>query len=134
MIDIENDIFNILAQAVRSEYPDIFLSGEYVKSPPIFPCISLVEMENKVYRRTQSSGHIENHIEITYELNVYSNKTAGKKAECKALTSFADGVLSSLGLTRTMLNPIPNLDDATIYRMTGRYQAIVSKDKIIFRR
>ncbi|HJA69240.1 MAG TPA: hypothetical protein H9664_04390 [Firmicutes bacterium] len=134
MIDIENDVFNILAQAARSEYPGIFLSGEYVKSPPAFPCISLVEIENSAYRKTQSSGQMENHAEITYELNVYSNKVGGKKAECKRLASFADGVLSSLGLTRTMLNPIPNLDDATIYRMTGRYQAIVSNDKVIFRR
>ena len=30
--------------------------------------------------------------------------------------------------------PIPNLEDATIYRMVGRYTAVVSTDKEIYRR
>jgi len=34
-----------------------------------------------------------------------------------------------MGFTRTMLNPMPNASDATIYRITGRYQAIIIKDE-----
>jgi len=30
--------------------------------------------------------------------------------------------------------PIPNIEDATIYRMVGRYTAVVSTDKVIYRR
>ena len=48
MIDIENEVFNIVAQAVHQQYPDVFLSGEYVKSPSSFPCISLSMLENSV--------------------------------------------------------------------------------------
>lgn len=134
MIDIENEVFNVVAQAVRQQYPDVFLSGEYVKSPSSFPCISLSMLENSVYRDSQTSVCMENHADVTYELNIYSNKAAGKKAECKELAAFVDELLASLGFTRTMLKTIPNLDDATIYRMTGRYKAIISNNKIIFRR
>ena len=69
-----------------------------------------------------------------FELNVYSNKTKGKKAECKAIAALVDSELARLGFTRTMLNPIPNMDDATIYRMLGRYTAKVSKENVIYRR
>ena len=39
-----------------------------------------------------------------------------------------------LNFTRTMLEPVPNQDDATIYRMLGRYRAVISKEKTIYRR
>ena len=134
MVNVETDIFNIVSIAVRKVYPDVFISGEYVKSPPKFPCVSLVEMDNSAYTRTQTSSSVENHAELMYEVNVYSNKTKGKKNECKAIAALIDDELAALGFSRSMLQPIPNLDDATIYRMVGRYRAVVSKDKKIFRR
>lgn len=134
MIDIENDIFHTVATAVRARFPDIYMVGEYVKTPPKFPFVSLVEMDNRSYQRTEDSGSTENHASVMYELNVYSNRTTGKKSECKAIAAVIDEQMSALGFARTMLQPIPNLDDATIYRMVGRYSAIISKDKVIYRR
>ena len=51
-----------------------------------------------------------------------------------AIASIVDEELLKLGFSRTMLNPIPNMEDATIYRMKGRYTAIVSKNHVIYRR
>ena len=134
MINVENEIFSRVAKAVRAVYPDIYISGEYVKSPPKFPCVSLVEMDNSAYVRTQTDNNVENHAELMYELNVYSNKKSGKKSECKAIASLIDNELAALNFSRTMLQPIPNMDDATIYRMTGRYRAVASKENVIYRR
>lgn len=134
MIDIETSIFDTVAKAVRAEYPKIFITGEYVKVPPKFPCVSLMEMDNQSYQRTEDSGSSENHVSVMYEVDVYSNKSVGKKSECKAIAALIDEQMLALGFARTMLQPIPNLDDATIYRMVGRYSAIISKDKVIYRR
>lgn len=134
MIDIENEIFNEVSLKVREKYPNIFMTGEYVKSPSSFPCISLVEVDNSVFRNSQTSEDKENHAVVMYELNVYSNKTRGKKAECKEIIAFIDEILTRFNFTRIMLEPIPNQDDATIYRMLGRYRAIISKNKTIYRR
>ena len=134
MINVENEIFNIIAKAVRNAYPKAYVVGEYVKAPARFPCISIVEMDNRVYENTQTSGCLENHVDVTYEVNIYSNKTSGKKSECKAIATLIDNEFATLGFSRTMLQPIPNGDDATIYRMLGRYRGVVSKDKIVFRR
>ena len=134
MINIENEIFTIVANAVRSVYPDIYMVGEYVKIPSKFPCVSLIEMDNSVYDKTQTTDKLENHVSVMYELDVYSNKTSGKKSECKDIVALVDKEMSALGFSRTMLQPIPNLDDATIYRMKGRYMAVVSENKTIFRR
>lgn len=134
MIDCESDVFSAVAEEVRKAYPSVFMSGEYIKTPSKFPFVSLIEMSNTAYDRTQSSGSLENHASLMYEVNIYSNKKSGKKSECKAIAAIIDTVMARLGFSRTMLQPIPNMDDATIYRMTGRYTAVISKDKMIFRR
>lgn len=134
MIDIEAEVFGIVSSDVRVKYPKVYMTGEYVKSPPSFPCVSLIETDNQVYRNTRDSGCIENHAQIQYEVNVYSNRTSGKKAECKEIISLIDSKMEKLGFTRTFMNPVPNEQDATIYRMIARYRAIVSKNKTIYRR
>lgn len=134
MIDIENELFDEVSEKVRAEFPNIFMTGEYVKSPSSFPCVSLIEIDNGTFRNTQSTESRENHVSVMYELNVYSNKTKGKKAECKAIAAFIDEILMRLNFTRIMLEPVPNQDEATIYRMLGRYRAVVSRNKTIYRR
>lgn len=134
MIDIEADVYDIVYQKAVQKYPHLFMTGEYVKSPPSFPCASLVESDNAAYQRTQSSDSVENHAEVMFELNVFSNKTKGRKAECREIMVFLDGIMGSLGFTRTMMNLVPNLNDATIYRMVARYKAVVSTNKTIYRR
>lgn len=134
MIDIENEMFGIISEKLRVKYPGIYISGEYVKSPPSFPSVSLIEMDNQIYRSTRTSEVLENHVQVMYEINVYSNKTKGKKTEAKSIISLIDTEFARLGFTRIMYNPIPNELDATIYRIVARYRAVVSKDKIIYRR
>lgn len=134
MIDMENEIFNEVYERVRAKYQNIFMTGEYVKSPSSFPCVSLVEADNATFRNSQTSDGKENHAAVMYELNVYSNKTKGKKAECKEIVAFIDEILMELNFTRLMLEPVPNQDEATIYRMLGRYRAVISKNKTIYRR
>lgn len=134
MIDVENEIFDTVSKSVREKYPSVFISGEYVRTPSKFPFVSLIEMSNTAYDRTQTSGSVENHASLMYEVNVYSNKKNGKKSECKAIATLIDNELATLGFSRTMLQPIPNMDDATIYRMTGRYTAVISKDTKLYRR
>ena len=134
MIDVENDIFNTVAKAIREEYPYAYVLGEYLRTPPNFPCITLMEMDNQSYQPTEDSGSSENHVSVMYEVNIYSNKASGKKSECKAIAAIIDEQMMALGFARTMLQPIPNMEDVSVYRMVGRYSAIISKDKVIYRR
>lgn len=133
MIDIENEIFTEIANHVDANYPGVFFTSEYVKSPSSFPAASLVEIDNTVVASTQSSSKIENHASVMYEANVYSNKLSGKKEECKKVIGLIDERMSQLGFTRTMLNVVPDLYDATIYRMVARYRAVVSSGHVIYR-
>ena len=134
MIDIENEVFDRVATRVREQFPDIFMVGEYVSSPSSFPAASLMEMDNSVREITIDSGSNENHADVMYEANVYSNKTTGKKSECKAIMALIDEEMTAMGFVRVTLTPVPNEYDSTIYRMVGRYRAAVSTEHKIFRR
>jgi len=131
MIDIESDVFDTVSKALRTAYTDIFVTGEYVPTPPKFPAVSIVEADNRVVERMRTLN-IENAATVMYEVNIYSNKTAGKKSEAKAIAATLDAEFSKIGFTRTMKNQVPNLNDATIYRIVCRYEAIVDKDLWIY--
>ena len=134
MIDIENKVFHRVATKVRERYPNIFMAGEYVNSPSSFPAASIVEMDNASREDTIDSGSNENHANVMYEVNVYSNKTTGKKSECKEIIALIDAEMLAMGFVRSTLTPVPNEYDSTIYRMVGRYRATVSANHTIFRR
>lgn len=133
MIDIENDVFRLVATKLRAKVNPIYVTGEYVKAPPKFPCVTLVAIDNRPVISTQTTSSMENHVHITFEINVYSNKSDGKKSECKSIIKIVDDVLLNLGFNRLMIQPIQNNLDATIYRMVGRYSSVVSTDGVIFR-
>lgn len=134
MIDCENEIFNAVATRLRAAYPDIFVTGDYVSAPSSFPCVSLVEIDNATYRDSLTQEGREVHAAVTYEVNVYSNIQRGKKTECKAIASLVDETLTALNFTRMMLEPVPNLADTAIYRMLGRFRAVIDQDHTIYRR
>jgi hypothetical protein len=134
MIDIENQVFDRVAKRVREQFPDIFMTGEYVSSPSSFPAGSLVEMDNSIRESTIDSGSNENHANVMYEANVYSNRTTGKKAECKKIMALIDEEMTAMGFVRSTLTPVQNEYDSTIYRMVARYRATVSSDHKIYRR
>lgn len=131
MINLEFDIFTAVATALRTAHTGIYVTGEYVPAPPQFPAVSIVEADNRVLQRMRTLN-IENAVSVMYEVNIYSNKVSGKKAEAKAITETLDAKFAEIGFTRTMMNQVPNLNDASIYRIVCRYEAVIDKDFWIY--
>lgn len=123
MIDIESQVFTPLAEDLRAAFPGITVSGEYVRAPSSFPFVSIVEEDNFMTAARMDTGDAERFSGLMYEVNVYSNKSVGKKSECKEIIALIDALLYKLNFTRISLAPVPNLENASIYRMTARYRA-----------
>lgn len=131
MIDIENDIFDYVAKTLRAEYSGLLVISDFVEAPAKFPVVTLVEADNRILQRVRTDN-MENGVSVMYELNVYSNKAVGKKSEAKAIANSADAIFNELGFTRTFREQVPNLKDATIYRIVCRYEAVVDKNLVIY--
>lgn len=125
MIDIENEVFNTVANSLRAEFPNISIYGEYVETPESFPCVCLVEDENTddpaYMPLTREEPTVSN---LMYSANVYSNLTTGKKKQAKTILDSIDKRMHKLGFTRVMRSQLPNVD-RTIYRVTARYTKVI---------
>lgn len=133
MIDCENEIYTILADKLRSAFPGLTVYGKTELSPSSFPCVCIEEADNYSYVRTRDSGSNCRHAVVMYEINVYSNKSNGQKSECKEIFAAVNDLLEKLGFTRQSRQPI-SMDDATKYRICGRFTALISENNTIFRR
>lgn len=131
MIDIENIVFNMIAVALREEFPGINVYSRLTFTPSAFPCVCIEEADNAVYRETRDSGSNENHAEVMYEINVFSNLQSGAKAECRNIFAFIDDIMEEHGFIRYAKVPILEAGPVQ-YRITGRYRGVVSKDHTIY--
>ena len=128
MIDIENKVLSIVRAAVITQFPTASVYGEYVEVPESFPCITVTEDTNYTYVYSKDNNPLENHAEVMYAINVYSNKQSGAKLEAKKILSLADNAMQENGFWRTMTRQVPNVD-RTAYRLIARYRAVVEAPK-----
>lgn len=128
MIDIENIVFNTVSTVLRAAFSGIFVSGETVAAPSSFPAATLVEMDNATHIATLGSDLTENHSDLMYQAESYSNLSSGKKSQAKAIMAVIDTQMLSMGFTRVGNSPqaLPNADP-TKYRMVARYRGVVGK-------
>ena len=119
MTDPENEVYTLIAELLRTIFPKINVSGEFVNEPSSFPHVSFVLSDNYVI--PDLTGMDKELSQITFEVNVYSNKKTGKKTEAKDIMKVIDRKMFSLNFRRTALTPVPNLEDGTIYRLVARY-------------
>lgn len=122
MIDIESRVYTPIAQMLREKFPGINVSGEYVKAPSVFPYVSVVEQDNYMTPEHLDNGAAEKFATLMYEVNVYSNKSGTRKSECREIMAAIDREMYIRNFTRISLSPIPNLENATIYRLVARYR------------
>lgn len=130
MKDIENEVFTKIATVLRGRFPGIYVTGEYLRNPPRFPHVSIEEADSYINQSTEDTSPEARHRNVTYEVNVYSNKTAGKKSEAKSIMDAVDSVMYGLNLTQTARTPVPNMENATIYRITSRYEGVTDGNTI----
>lgn len=133
MIDCENEVYTRIATLLRKRFPGIDISSEYVNSPPSFPHVSIVQSDCYPVPGKQDTSLKDNMEVVRFDIDIYSNKTEGKKTECKTIAKAIDDLLYSMNFTRTAMTPVPNMEDATIYRIVARYR-VATDGKYFYRR
>lgn len=126
MIDNENKIIQAVKTALITDYPNMPVYSITTLAPETFPCVSIEESDNYVYKKAMTNSNIENMAVVMYEVNVFSNKAGGKKAEAKAIFQIIDTTLINLGFIREYTKPV-SFNDGTAYRYAGRYKGFATK-------
>lgn len=134
MIDYQNEIFTNVATTVRAKHEGSTVTGEYVRSPSKFPTVTLDEIENVTVASLVDSSDKEKYSGLSYRLQVFSNKTGGKKAEARAIFATADEMMRGMGFRRVTYSTTPEIYDSTIYSIMATYEAIVDVNGVIYKR
>ena len=134
MINVLNEIFTTVADAVRTDHAGTTITGEYTRQPSKFPAVTLDETENVTVPELVDSSDRENYSGLTYRLQVFSNKQSGKKAEARSIFSTADEVMLGLGFRRISYTTTPEIYESTIYSITATYEAIVDAHGVVYKR
>ena len=129
MIDVENQIVSAVMDALDGSAE---VQSDLTRKPGRFPCVYVVEADNYVYTRTITGTSNENHANVMYEIHCYTNDETGKKSKCKEVFAKVDDKMLRLGFTRMSRTNVTQ-ENATIYRIVGRYTAVISKNNIIYR-
>lgn len=123
MIDVEKEVYTPIAKALRAAFPDVTVSGSYVHAPSSFPHVSIVEQDNFATREHLDSAQREKFATVMYQVDVYSDKADTKKTQCRKMMALIDEMMYAMNFTRLSLSPVPNMENASIYRLTARYRA-----------
>lgn len=126
MIDKENEVYSRVNEIVMNAYPDASMDSSYQAVPSGFPHITLEQTNSYTPIRLDVNTAKEKYTTITVTVNVYSNKTSGKKQECKNIMGLIDDAMRSMNFRRLVMTPVPNLNDSSIYRMTAEYEVTAS--------
>lgn len=131
MIDFSNEIFNAVAKHLRSLYKGIQVKGEYVSTPAKFPTVTIDEIGN--IPTDLDSSTTNKYADVTYRVQVFSNKENGKRAEAREIYKAVDEKLMELGLFAKTFTTTPAIYNSEIYSITATYGGIISRDGVIYR-
>ena len=121
MIDNESIVFNKISTEVRKKYKTAYVIGtEITSTPPKFPAVSIIQIDNSVKDRYMTFVKIENVVREEYKVEVYSNLTEKKEKQTKEITAYISDLFESLGYKRTFCQSVDNAD-ATIDRRISRF-------------
>ena len=134
MLDFLNEIFTTVATSVRALHSGVTVTGEYTRKPSKLPAVTLDEVENVTVAALVDSSKEERFSGLTYRLQVFSNKTSGKKAEARAIFSTADQAMRNLGFLRVTYTATPEIYESTIYSITATYEAVIGADGVTYKR
>lgn len=132
MLDIENEVFSKLTDALKAVDPEVQTSSVYTNTPPAYPFVSIEEVDSRTNPDEETSCAIDAITDVYYEINVYC-KDPEKKSKAKTLANTVDEFMLSLGFSRVSKTPIQN-DNETIYRLVIRYNGHISKQNKVYRK
>lgn len=125
MYQVTTDVFDAVYNAVTAEFPSADLATHYVNQPAAFPHIQLWDESNTTPRSGMNLSGDECFSNVVIHFEVFDNFLDGVGVDhVKRIMAIIDPVMRLQGYRRTYYAPVPNFDDASVYREIARYSKI----------
>lgn len=134
MFEIQREIFTAAATEVLTAYPACRITNAFVYAPAQFPCVAIVLSDDGTNASMRDSSKKDNYRDITLTVDVYTNKTDGKKTEAEAIMQIIIDTLYPLNFNMVTCKPMSNINNAQNYRITATFTATVDSNGTIYTR
>lgn len=131
MIDVSNEIFTVLATAIRNAHSPIQVIGESISVPAVFPCVAIDEIYNVPSHLDTSSQ--ESYNAVTYRVQVFASGD-NKRAMAREIFKTVADACWGMNLIRKTYTTTPDVYNSSIYQISATFEADVRHDGMIFRR
>ena len=132
MIDFSNEIFTEIFNTVKEVHGEkVKVIGEYVKIPDEFPCVTVDETHNVPY---ETDSGAEKYSAITYRVQVFSNKRAGKRAEAREIYKTVSDKMFDMNLIAKTYRTTPDMYNSNIYEIQGTFEGAIDRVGVLYRR
>lgn len=128
MIDVETEVFDRVARAVKAAMPSACGSSTREVAPKKFPTFQLSEISNVEASYLHDSSNEELGSIVTFEADCYSNLRTGARAQAKQMAQLIDAEMRAMGFERTFGQQVYNAADSSVHRYTARYTGVVRPD------
>ena len=120
MIDVSNRVLTNIKTYVAETCKNV--SNYSNKSPPAFPAVSVVQIDNKDAGMDLENS--ENAVKSVIEIQCYSNKNI---TESRNIINQCCDAMRQMGYIRSYgPKPVDNASDTNIYRTVARFNRLVS--------
>jgi hypothetical protein len=133
MINKENEVFTRVREAIVAEFPNADVDSSYQPVPSKFPHVSLYMSDTYVPNDAMDSSLEPEYMVSTFEVNVYSNASSGKKQEAKKIMGIIFNTMYEMNFRMIVCSPVPNLNDSSIYRQTARFEGMADSNNFYSR-
>lgn len=126
--DIESMVYDTVTRAVKEAYPSLSTASWYGVMPPSFPFAYIVQTQDSDWGPSLTSNHENEAYSITFEVDVYSGLSSGRKAEAKAISNHIAAIFKAMGFRQTLGGRPIDMTDAknrALTRYLSRYEARV---------
>ena len=132
MKDCENEVYTLIANKLRAEFPGISISGDEDAVASRFPFVSIEMSDNTTLFKVMDSGNYEVSI-VYFDINIYSNLTLGRKTQARRIAKCIDDVLCPKNFRRMEMRPIHDKQNPNLYRIFANYR-VATDGKYFYRR
>lgn len=127
-----NHVYSRIRDAIKSEYPNAYVTSERIQAPSDFPCVEVVEMDTYPERTATTINLTDDQRRSVFEVQTFSNKAEGGTIEAKALADLATESFKAMGYRCTTLSPLVNAADTSIKRYVARYTRLIGGGDLFY--
>lgn len=125
IFQIMKEIYTDVTNAVLASYPTCTIRNSFVYAPDAFPFASIVMSGDGNTQNTRDSSDVDKYNDITATVDIYTNKTDGKKTQAEDIMGIINKKFFSLNFKLVSCKPNSNISNAQIYRLSATFTATV---------